>query len=417
MSPNFGLSITPSSKVRSRPSSRNSGPSQELRTTFSSGRSSTLESPGRSGSTRSDSTKSSTFHMIQSPTGMGIGSMTPLSNIHSGFPSTPYDGDSLQLFSPSNICGDELNRNLFSAGDKSDHINDFSDFALKTPNASDRPKMCFSKLRIGVDTIHSSRKKTPISDVKFREVAISPISQFPSGVKRRSTRKFFQEEKKEDCNSNFDTPAVVSLGSCPRMTHPLTVSSRRSALKEDRKSCSALKQRSLMPKMTESRDDNTHLRKCSMEEVLNAESDDHSKIDTDDLTIPNNVTNDDSEGNNREAATASPFLNSKIMEGLPTPTAGADADEKFWADTGGGDISFSPTPGHALTPLKSPKNKISRKREFVSPVPNGDAFINSFFMGDGTSTPRSTSKFSPSPSSPKRRRMIKEEIIEEGTVS
>ena len=127
------------------------------------------------------------------------------------------------LFSPNEILAKDF---VMEAASSSDRV--------KTPHASDRPRMCIANVRFGDDT-------SPMAfDMKQREVAISPICiVMTRGQKRRRRPMFADSCKKQKEHGRSEeagglglvTPSLSISSRTTIMTHPLTVCSSASSIR------------------------------------------------------------------------------------------------------------------------------------------------------------------------------------------
>jgi len=214
-------------------------PFAELRSTFTTGRASILETPHTSKKSRQ---KSNAFAM-KTPDVSDMRGFTPLSsNGKRSFEEIIEGG----LFSPTGPLAKDFILETAGAIE-----------AIKTPHASDHPRMCIANLRVG------GGPSPAATDAKQREVAISPIRKVTTQSKRKRRSLFADSYKKLQFNGQSDgengmilvTPSVSVTSSTTVMTHPLTIcsgsSSNRSHLSlEEISKMKPLQIHSSMPKPT-----------------------------------------------------------------------------------------------------------------------------------------------------------------------
>lgn len=278
--------------------------------------------------------------------------MTPLSTLMERGVTTPFAGDSMNLFSP-NMDNEDINKALFG-----------NDTVLKTPKAKTPLQMRF---RIGSANTEESASLT---DEHFRKVSVTPISFFPSSDKKSPTALTlfeadpFQVESSDAASGR--RVGKVSLSPSTTLPHPLGTpvlsSSKNPALTDQEK----------MPPPSVS----------LIERIQLSTTKKSTSFAADKTTSPRNVTQDEEECK-RNIPGASPFGASSIMKELPTPSRN-DADSSFWTEQFG----FSPA-NSTLTPFKSPeKNKQIKSGSTV----RNDVFVSSVLKNKEVSVSFSPAK-------------------------
>jgi hypothetical protein len=330
ISPNFGMSITPSSTINKvlYPQGSSNIPLEELRGSFTSNRQSILDYPG--------SAATSKYRMVQSPAAMSLTGMTPLSNIKDTFSATPFSGEPLCLFSPSNNDRDDVKANLFyepqKESAKRSRPTGGATLSVKTTSSS----------KMDVTSNHKE------DDKKCRQVAISPISQNPS-VERRRGSFFSKSRSSKSCHESQSLGTILAQVS---LTASMSVSSSQK-LHTDRDELD-MPPPSSIPNtiLSDSRDDSMQMSctKSRGSPMIMQTSDQHPHLDISNLMSPRNVTHDECD-TPRNMSAPSPFPTPRMMDGLPTPGSGEDGD-RFWSN----DLGFD-----SFSPFKSPSQPNSTK--------------------------------------------------------
>lgn len=183
----------------------------ELRSTFTTGRASILETP----QVTKVPVRSPTFtnNSIRTPAGpFDMRGFTPLSaNDKTNFADMLADG----LFSPNGPLGNDF----VMEGD-----------GVKTPNAKEHPQMCIANVCFG---------ETPTNfDRKQRKVAISPIRSTEEIVKKQKRQHLFVDTSKKRKNKKdaafthgLVTPSLSVSSNTTVTTLPLTVCSSTSSVR------------------------------------------------------------------------------------------------------------------------------------------------------------------------------------------
>lgn len=203
---------------------------RELRSTFTAGRASIMETPNDA---KRRPARSPTFVSMKTPevSKMDLCGFTPLSNNgkHQEEGNSSNFAEMLDsgLFSPGwpLALGKDFvvelnnsNANNISALSTS-FSSSFAD-GIKTPHARDRPRMCIANVRFGDDSPERASERMQ------REVAISPI--FNPKEKKRKRRSLFgnnSHEKSSDTEFPCVTPSFSVTSRTTVMTHPLTICS------------------------------------------------------------------------------------------------------------------------------------------------------------------------------------------------
>ena len=328
MSPEFDISIDPSTSF-SRTSTKPSNTLSELRTTFSSGRESILNSPNPS--------KRGMFHLIKTPD--HLGGMTPLSMVKDTFEKSPLR-DSEDLFVPSNLFADHIG----------------------TPTKIMNEKL---KNQSTISTSITTNIPTPPqTSNKFTSVTISPISQYPSKDSISNRQNFFSDINIETVGLciNFShqkhTQSIEKYAKICTGVIPLTTSMEQTT--------KPLEEITTVPPSTSS---SNHIAEVS---VLTSDTKSSCEGLIGDLMSPKVVSRDDDECND----TGSSF---KIMDALPTPSAIDKSSDQFWASDGGVNLDFSPHADDSFTLFKSPSGQSSHGRSIFSPSVEDDA-LDAFLM-------------------------------------
>jgi len=244
---NIFISPAPSGKERNADDTMtDSDQKRELRSTFTAGRASIMETP-RDAKRRP--ARSPTFGSMKTPevSKMDLCGFTPLST----------NGKHQEEGNNSNFA-EMLDSGLFSPGwplalgkdfvvESNDHSNannisalstsfssSFAD-GLKTPHAGDHPRMCIANVRFGDDGPETDRAE---SYMMQREVAISPIfnpKEIKNGKKRKRRLLFVNNlhgGDSSDAEFPCVTPSAFSVTSrATVMTHPLTICSSASSVR------------------------------------------------------------------------------------------------------------------------------------------------------------------------------------------
>lgn len=328
MSPEFDISIDPSTSF-SRTSTKPSNTLSELRTTFSSGRESILNSPNPA--------KRGMFHLIKTPD--HLGGMTPLSMVKDTFEKSPLR-DREDLFVPSNLFADHIG----------------------TPSKIMSEKI---KNQSTISTSISTNIPTPSpSSNKFMSVTISPISQYPSKDFISNRQNFFPDIKIDTLGLGLNyshkkhTQSVEKYAKICTGVIPLTASMEQTP--------KHLQEISTVPASTTS---GNHIAEVS---VLTSSTKSSCDGLIGDLMSPKVVSRDDDEFND----TGSSF---KIMDSLPTPSAVDKSSDQFWTSDGGVNLDFSPHADDSFTLFKSPSGQSSHGRSIFSPSVEDDA-LDAFLM-------------------------------------
>jgi hypothetical protein len=244
---NIFISPAPSDKERNADDTMtDSDQKRELRSTFTAGRASIMETP-RDAKRRP--ARSPTFGSMKTPevSKMDLCGFTPLST----------NGKHQEEGNNSNFA-EMLDSGLFSPGwplalgkdfvvESNDHSSannisalstsfssSFAD-GLKTPHAGDHPRMCIANVRFGDDGPETDRAE---SYMMQREVAISPIfnpKEIKNGKKRKRRLLFVNNlhgGDSSDAEFPCVTPSAFSVTSrATVMTHPLTICSSASSVR------------------------------------------------------------------------------------------------------------------------------------------------------------------------------------------
>jgi hypothetical protein len=244
---NIFISPAPSDKERNADGTMtDSDQKRELRSTFTAGRASIMETPKDA---KRRPARSPTFGSMKTPevSKMDLYGFTPLSTNgkHQEEVSNSNFAEMLDsgLFSPGwplalgkdfvGESNDDSNANNISALSTS-FSSSFAD-GLKTPHAGDHPRMCIANVRFGDDGPETDRVE---SYMMQREVSISPIFN-PNEVKngkKRKRRSLFGNNLHGGNSSDGDfpcvTPSSFSMTSrATAMTHPLTICSSASSVR------------------------------------------------------------------------------------------------------------------------------------------------------------------------------------------
>lgn len=323
--------------------------------------------------------------LLASPTNFSSGSMTPLSMIKNTFAKTPVGGsgaDPLNLFSPSNLYNaGELNDDLFD----SLSANPFG--FPKTPgtNTNSMPRLKMAKLQIGTGRDSSDEPKS-------REVTVSPIKQFKTGTRRKlSHGSFFKDLQKNPTDkgksaatgskhkrtNSHDTISTTCSGTVA-LTVSLSTSVHVRLLNQSFSESFSMPPPSNVPTpaAAASGRDLSFLSSGTKRSRDIMISTDEPTLDVSDLMSPRL---DISGTSSRGMIDPSPYLSSKIMEGLPTPGGSDKTSDKFWSSADGINL-FSPS-NDGMTPMRSPTGT-GRPGLFS---PNADTIMES--LGFGKDTP------------------------------
>lgn len=225
------------------------GQKRQLRSTFTTGRASIMETPKDK---KPPPARSPTFVSVKTPTdatSLDLRGFTPLSNNakHHNFAEILESG----LFSPGWPLGKDFVMEASSAG--SGNVNNISSLSstsfaegVKTPHASDRPRMCIANVRFGDSPEKKERVATGSSDRMLREVAISPIckASLAGLTQKRKRRSLFGDDDddvdpKKKCRSYAEssreggmvTPSFSVTSNTTVTTLPLTVCSSASSVR------------------------------------------------------------------------------------------------------------------------------------------------------------------------------------------
>ncbi len=245
---NIFISPAPSDKERNADGMMaDSDQKGELRSTFTAGRASVMETPSDA---KQRPARSPTFGSMKTPevSKMDLCGFTPLStngkHQEEGNSSNFAEMLDSGLFSPGwplalgkdfvVESSNNSNANNISALSTS-FSSSFAD-GLKTPHAGDHPRMCIANLRFGGDCPQTERAKP--EDRMQRDVAISPIfnpKEIKNGKKRKRRSLFGnspQGGNSSDAEFPFVTPSSSSATSrATVMTHPLTICSSASSVR------------------------------------------------------------------------------------------------------------------------------------------------------------------------------------------
>jgi hypothetical protein len=204
---------------------------RELRSTFTAGRASIMETPNNA---KWRPARSPAFGSMKTPevSKIDLCGFTPLSN--NGRHHEEGNGSNFEemlesgLFSPGwplalgkdfVVESNNLNANNISASFSSS----FAD-GMKTPHAGDRPRMCIANVRFGDDDSERTSERMQ------REVAISPIfnlREIMYGKKRKRRSLFMSNTHGISLDAEFPcvTPSFSVTSRATVMTHPLTICS------------------------------------------------------------------------------------------------------------------------------------------------------------------------------------------------
>lgn len=228
---NIFISPPPSCKKRTSDFTKDSNQKRNLRSTFTTGRASIMETPMDS---KHPPARSPVFSSMKTPDVMNLDlrGYTPLSNngkhqdegnntnlaeiLDSGLfsPGWPLLGrDFVAEANPNNVS---ILSTSFS-----------SSFAegIRTPHARDHPRMCIANVRFGDDVPMDAM------DRMQREVAISPISNMKDMMEEKKGKRqlLFGKKLDSDGKSNSRLPCVTPSfsvkSSTTVVTHPLTICS------------------------------------------------------------------------------------------------------------------------------------------------------------------------------------------------
>jgi len=324
--------------------------------------------------------------LLASPTNFSSGSMTPLSMVKNTFAKTPVRGggaDPLNLFSPSNLYNaGELNDDIFD----SLSANPFGGFP-KTPGtkASSMSRLKMAKLQIGTE------RDSP-DEPKSREVTVSPIKQFKTGTRRKVSHGSFFKNLRKNPNgkgkpaatgskhkrsNSHDTISTTCSGTVA-LTVSLSSSVHVRLLNQSFNESFSMPPPSNVPTPAAgaSGQDLSFLSSGTKRSRDIMISTDEPALDVSDLMSPRL---DISGTSSRGMIDPSPYLSSKIMEGLPTPGGSDKTSDKFWSSADGINL-FSPS-NDGMTPMRSPTGT-GRPGLFS---PNADTIMES--LGFGKDTP------------------------------
>mmetsp|Transcript_36207 Transcript_36207/g.76313 ORF Transcript_36207/g.76313 Transcript_36207/m.76313 type:complete len:534 (+) Transcript_36207:1102-2703(+) len=215
---------------------------RQLRSTFTTGRASIMETPNNKAARPA---RSPTFHSIQTPdvNHLDLRGFTPLSKNSKGNGNPNNFAEILDsgFFSPGGPLGKDfvMEAAAESGSENPNNISALStSFAegVKTPHASDHPRMCIANVRFG----DSPEKKTAEADRRQREVAISPICKVSLSAltQKRKRRSLFGDDAKKHKPNNVEsgrggvvTPSYSVSSNTTVTTHPLTVCSSASSVR------------------------------------------------------------------------------------------------------------------------------------------------------------------------------------------
>ena len=204
-------------KKRNTRSKSSDAPLTELRSTFTTGRASILETPRASKKSSHKSPDINSLPLKTPDVNFDLRGFTPLSTNNKGNFAEILDSG---LFSPSGLMDKDFLMEATSAID-----------GVKTPHASDHPRMCIANLRFG-----AGPSPSPF-DTKQRDVAISPICKMTTQSQKRKRRSLFADSYKKRQNNGKSegmnglvlvTPSLSVSSSTTVMTYPLTVCSSSS---------------------------------------------------------------------------------------------------------------------------------------------------------------------------------------------
>lgn len=367
---NIFISPPPSGKKKQSAASVDNGKAdsnqkRQLRSTFNSGRASIMETP-------KDKTM---LHSIKTPTDindMDLRGFTPLSNNakhQDANPNNFADFMNSGIFSP----GWPLGKDFAIDGSNPNNISTLStSFAegVKTPHASDHPRLCIANVRFGDSPEKMSSSMVVAASVAMklddrmqREVAISPICKVSlSALKqKRKCRSLFGDDNVDDCSSKklktmdgklttsqkgMVTPSFSVSSSTTVTTHPLTVCSSVSSVRTtlSLEELSKVRPIQINSSLQQTGNNNIH-NENNMSTTTNACSGMEPKHITQD-TPPS--TQEDVVVANSTAHRASPPFSpphnfdkvGSIIQSAKKLDAGTPA-EKFWSSVGGVE-SFTP---------------------------------------------------------------------------
>lgn len=290
----------------------------ELRSTFTTGRASILETPQFA---KVPARSPTMTQKIKTPAGaLEMSGYTPLSaNAKTNFSEMLVEG----LFSPNGPLGNDF------------VLEDGGSTGVKTPHASDHPRLCIARVRFG-DT------DSPMAfDKKQRNVAISPIRSVKELSQKRKRRSLFADSHKKQRGGKLEdafglgmvTPSLSVSSRTTVATLPLTVCSSASSSRTTLTMDELSKVRPLQI--------NTSLYKSNVQTAkLTTEPDSSVELKY--------ITQDTPSG---ESSPGSILRSTKKMDSTCTPA------EKFWSSVGGLD-NFTPfrsmEEGDAASSLMSP---------------------------------------------------------------
>ena len=294
------------------------------------------------------------------------------------------------IFSPSWTANSETSKN------KSEihrNKNFFSDDERSPSNidrtAHDRPKICVSQLRIGDDNENFKMRQQALSNRKFRQVVISPISHGSPGRRNtkdraKSSGSYFNHEVDNICSSSKSHSVTsirsdLNLQSCRSeesseevkavitMVESSSTASVQPASNRISNSSKEEIPKAVPPTPADSRD-------APLESSLHSSST-PSKIDIASLMSPS-----------VSGTRSSPYTSGDMLSGLPTPNGGSDGSaEKFWDK--GIDLGFSP--GEIYSP-KLHGNGNNGRLSAMSMGQGSETFIDSLLSEGSTPKRRKT---------------------------
>ena len=357
---NIFISPPPSGKKKQSDGMAGSDEKRKLRSTFTTGRTSIMETPKDK---KYEPSRSPTmFQSIKTPTdfnSIDLRGFTPLSTNakhNDGNNNNFADLMDSGFFSPGWPSGKDFAMDESNPNNISSLSTSFAD-GVKTPHASDHPRLCIANVRFG-DSPDKTRSSVSIKldDRMQREVAISPICKVSlSALKqRRKRRSLFGDDNAGDCTSKKQktatqkgmvTPSFSVSSNTTVTTHPLTVCSSVSSVRttlslEELSKVRPIQINSSLQQTTTMVKIESTSRDCSGMEPKHITQDDTPLATTQDENIANNA-------DHRATPPFSPprefdkfgslLQSAKKLDKLD---AGTPA-EKFWSSMGGVD-NFTP---------------------------------------------------------------------------
>ncbi len=234
----------------SRGKKANSTQKRHLRLTFNASRASIMETPKdtKQQQQRPAHRSPTAFNSVKTPdvNTMDMRGFTPLPNNakhHHYEHNSNFSAEILEsgLFSPGWPLGKDLVVDgPTSSGNAANNNVSMLTFAdgVKTPHASDHPRMCIANVRFGFG--HGSFERKVSSDRMQREVAISPVravidrkrqSMFGSSSSDSKKQKTAATDGKLDTEFPCVTPSFSVTSSTTVTTHPLTVCSSEASVR------------------------------------------------------------------------------------------------------------------------------------------------------------------------------------------